>query len=111
MPPMPGETTLNQQKRSAWNETTVVIDALGKLLIPLQENRVGLVIGCHATVAFALSRNPDTTQTDGVVIPAAGLPVSLSLGENGSIVKGPLYVKSGATPFTLTYWEAINNAT
>lgn len=109
MTPKPGETALNQMKRSKWDEVSVTITALGQIVIPYLENRVSLLIGCHPTVSPALSRSADPTSTSGVILPAAGSPLPITIGNQGSMVKGPIFAKSGVVPYTLTYWEASNN--
>lgn len=104
------ETVLNQMKRSGHSQQTVRITAAGQVVIPYVEDRVSLVIGADPTTSITLSPNPDVSSGYGVKIPAAGPPLRLHLGADGSIVKGPYYVVGTTFPSSLTWWEAVNHA-
>lgn len=104
------ETYLNQQKRAGQDQSSVIVNAGTAVLAGYAEDRVAIIFCSHPTVVYTVSLNPNPVAGQGIQVPAAGLPISLSLGEHGGIVKGPWYVTT-ATPGTLhTYMESLNSA-
>lgn len=105
----PGETFLNQQKRSVSNQVSVSVTALGGQVVPLNPNRVSLVLLPHPTVLYCLSLVPGATAGQGITLPIAGAPVVLSLADHGQIVQGPWYYASANAPQTVTFIETQNS--
>lgn len=101
------ETILNQMKRSTCAQATVLIPAVGGIVVPECRDRVSLVITSDPTVSYTLSRVPGDTSGAGIDIPAASAPVVLSLATHGALVFGPFWASAGTFPLTLYYLESI----
>lgn len=110
MPVKPGETMLNQMKRSGASQQSVTVTALGQAVVPYSESRVALVLSSLAGTVLTYSLRPQVGVGAGITIPAGGAPVALSLASHGSVVKGPIYLADGTVPSTITYWESLNDA-
>ena len=110
MPPIPGETILNQMKRSNKAQQTRVLTAAGQQLAPYAESRVALIISSHPTSLQTLSLTQDVGAGLGITIPAAGAALTLTLAQHGSIVKGPIFMADGTFPLSATYMESLNDA-
>lgn len=104
------ETVLNQMKRSRQAQQSVSLTDNGQQAVPYYEDRVGLVLLCHPTIAYTLSIVDTTGAGLGLVMPAAGAAVSLTLAQHGSIVKGPFWLSDSGGALTVTYWEVLNSA-
>lgn len=108
MPLAPGETFLNQQKKSTAFITSILAPSLAMQLVTQNRERVAVAFSSDPAVAYSISLNPNPTDGQGIDIPANAAALVFTLNAHGALVFGPWYCASAAPPATITIAEACN---
>ena len=88
----------------------MAVTALGQVVVPYSQHRVSLILPSLAGSLLTYSLSPTVGVDLGMTVRAAGAPLELSLGRDGAIVFGPLYLVDGTVPLSATYLESLNHA-
>lgn len=96
---------VHEMLQTTANAVRVPVTTGTKILVPRNDARRALIIGGNATIDVVLGMDPGLDNTNGIVIPANGPPLVLSVLQHGAAVWGPWYVTSSAGGGTITYVE------
>lgn len=70
-------------------------------------DRVGFIVGSHATVNLFLTFDQAAANSTGILIPAATQPLIFSLAEHGALVQKPIFIATSADTHEVVIWETI----
>lgn len=88
---------------------SVNVGTSGTLLVPRDEARLALIIGCPQTNRITLGQRSNVVLDEGVTLYPAGPPLVLSLREHGGLVKGPIYAISAVGAQDVWFWGSSNS--
>lgn len=102
--PCPAATKL--MRKSTSGQDVIIVGTSSTILVPHSETRVSLVIWIGAIVPAFLSWGKDAVAGRGLRLDEWNSFVKLTIGEDGAIVRGPIYAISSAVNTPMGYWDA-----
>lgn len=94
---------IGRRTKTVCHRTTIDVNPV--IMVDGNPNRVILILSASDSDQYSISPNPNEPDFEGLVIPAAGDPVRLTLANAGDFITKPLYAKTGSGPQQIGWIE------
>lgn len=100
-------TEINQMRRSFSSQAFVVVNLVGRMVIPFAENRVTLVLHAPGAFGVVVGLRASVIVPTGILVASRALPITLTMTQHGDMVRGPWFAIADADGVNLVYVETL----